>query len=111
MTPKRNVWLEQPPYYISAYEIAVKHGFVGTEEEWLESLHASVIVDPLPTENSDNVARSGGLYDLLPKVLGGDGSLVPALLLTQEEYDELLDAGEIDEHTLYLVYEAGEVEA
>jgi len=27
-----------PPYYISAYGIAVKHGFRGTEEEWLESL-------------------------------------------------------------------------
>lgn len=26
-------------YYISAYGIAVKHGFSGTEEEWLESLN------------------------------------------------------------------------
>lgn len=25
-------------YYLSAYAIAVKHGFAGTEEEWLESL-------------------------------------------------------------------------
>lgn len=25
-------------YYLSAYAIAVKHGYVGTEEEWLESL-------------------------------------------------------------------------
>ena len=25
-------------YYYSAYAIAVKHGFVGTEEEWLASL-------------------------------------------------------------------------
>lgn len=25
-------------YYISAYGIAVKHGFEGTEEEWLETL-------------------------------------------------------------------------
>ena len=29
---------ENPPYYLSPYGIAVKHGFVGTEEEWLESL-------------------------------------------------------------------------
>lgn len=28
--------------YISAYGIAVKHGFVGTEEEWLDSLKAAV---------------------------------------------------------------------
>lgn len=27
-----------PGYYYSAYGIAVKHGFKGTEEEWLESL-------------------------------------------------------------------------
>lgn len=27
---------------LSAYEIAVQHGFVGTEEEWLESLGAGV---------------------------------------------------------------------
>ena len=29
---------DHPPYYLSAYAIAVKHGFVGTEAEWLESL-------------------------------------------------------------------------
>lgn len=28
----------EPPYYLSAYSIAVKHGFRGSEEEWLESL-------------------------------------------------------------------------
>ena len=27
-----------PGYYISSYGIAVKHGFVGTEEEWLQTL-------------------------------------------------------------------------
>lgn len=27
---------------LSAYEIAVQHGFVGTEEEWLDSLGAGV---------------------------------------------------------------------
>lgn len=30
-----------PGYYISAYGIAVKHGFSGTEEEWLQSLKGS----------------------------------------------------------------------
>ncbi len=28
-------------YYLSAYGIAVKHGYVGTEEEWLESLRGA----------------------------------------------------------------------
>lgn len=27
-----------PPYYLTAYGLAVKHGFTGTEEEWLASL-------------------------------------------------------------------------
>lgn len=29
---------DHPPYYLSAYAIAVKHGFVGTETQWLASL-------------------------------------------------------------------------
>lgn len=29
---------ENPPYYLTAYGLAVKHGFTGTEKEWLESL-------------------------------------------------------------------------
>ena len=33
-----NDYYSQPPYYLTAYGIAVKHGFRGTEEEWLESL-------------------------------------------------------------------------
>lgn len=31
----------RPPYYLTAYALAVKHGFKGTEEEWLESLHGA----------------------------------------------------------------------
>lgn len=33
----------------SAYEIAVKHGFTGTEEQWLESLRAQISVDDIPS--------------------------------------------------------------
>ena len=33
-----NDYYSQPSYYLTAYGIAVKHGFRGTEEEWLESL-------------------------------------------------------------------------
>lgn len=29
---------ENPPYYLTAYGLAVKHGYTGTEEEWLASL-------------------------------------------------------------------------
>lgn len=30
-----------PPYYISAYGLAVRQGFEGTIDEWLESLHGT----------------------------------------------------------------------
>ena len=33
-----------PPYYLTAYDIAVKRGFRGTEEEWLNSLTAFALV-------------------------------------------------------------------
>lgn len=38
--PKRawDVGYEDPPYYITAYSLAVKRGFEGTVDEWLESL-------------------------------------------------------------------------
>ena len=35
---------ENPPYYLTAYGLAVKHGYTGTEEEWLASLRG----DPGP---------------------------------------------------------------
>ncbi len=37
----------EPPYYMTAYGIAVKHGFCGTEEQWLASLKG-VAGDPGP---------------------------------------------------------------
>lgn len=43
-------------YYISAYGLAVKRGFTGTIDEWLDSLKAHVHVkyaDKLPTSDSD----------------------------------------------------------
>lgn len=54
-------------YGKSAYEIALKHGFVGTEEEWLESLHADTIVleelkillgEQMTEHNTDDEAHS-----------------------------------------------------
>ena len=41
---------------ITAYDIAVKHGFNGTEEEWLESLKASSVTDE---QVADAIARCG----------------------------------------------------
>ena len=49
-------------YYLTAYGIAVKHGFQGTEAEWLASLKAEITIDDVPTSGSDNAVSSGGVY-------------------------------------------------
>lgn len=57
-------------YYLTAYGIAVKHGFVGTEEEWLESLKG----------DKGDVSITKGHYDTLPDLesahpTGSDGDI------------------------------------
>ena len=48
MGPKNNCGsLENPPYYLTAYGLAVKHGYEGTEAEWLASLKGEK-GDPAP---------------------------------------------------------------
>ena len=61
---------------LSAYEIAVAHGYTGTEEEWIESLHNvsdtdkerwnskqdALTFDNLPSQGSNNPVKSGGVY-------------------------------------------------
>ena len=57
-------------YYLTAYGLAVKHGFIGTEEEWLDSLKG---------EKGD-VSITKGHYDTLPELesahpTGSDGDI------------------------------------
>lgn len=59
---------DNPPYFLTAYGIAVKNGFQGTEEEWLASLKG---------EKGDNVLWKGQ-YDTLEDLeaahpSGGEG--------------------------------------
>ena len=42
---------ENPPYYITAYGLAVKRGFIGTEEEWLKSLRGPTGPQGIPGPN------------------------------------------------------------
>lgn len=70
----------------SAYEIAVQHGFIGTEQEWLDSLAAgekAVIVQEISSTSSNAT---------IPSALGvwnkyGDE-------LTEEEIGEILEEEE-----------------
>lgn len=65
---ERNGWRG---YYITAYGIAVKHGFKGTEEEWLESLIGYTPkrgVDYYTEEDKEEFLREIGEMAVLPHV-------------------------------------------
>lgn len=47
----------------SAYEIAVRNGFVGTEEEWLESLKATIPLYPTTGQNTDGTMTQKAITD------------------------------------------------
>lgn len=67
---------------LSAYEIAVAHGYTGTEEEWIESLHNvsdadkerwnskqdALTFDNTPTANSNNPVKSGGIKSAIDAI-------------------------------------------
>lgn len=60
----------------SAYEIAVRHGFIGTEDEWLESLQAQGSADGLrPTTYGEiyNKITNGYAVNVKDLVVGGEG--------------------------------------
>lgn len=58
--------LENPPYYVTAYGIAVKHGYQGTEEEWIheiqESAHDSSIAAAESAEAAAGSADTAEAY-------------------------------------------------
>lgn len=54
----------------SAYELAVQNGFIGTEEEWLESLHGqSPYINP-DTHTWWAYSSADGWYDTNVSILG-----------------------------------------
>ncbi len=68
---------ERAPYYITAYGLACKHGFHGTEAEWLESLHGEKGEDGQNAE----IQRSGN------KIQGRTGP--------EGEWSDLFDIDEL----------------
>ena len=63
-----------PGYYYSAYGIAVKHGFEGTEEEWLESLKGRQGEKGDPGLNQISTATETNIVG----VLSGNGNNIAA---------------------------------
>ncbi|MBQ9535160.1 MAG: hypothetical protein IJU78_04900 [Clostridia bacterium] len=59
---------EERGYYISAYAIAVKHGYEGTEEEWLASLHGEAGPKGDKGEKGDKGDKGdAGTMDITPE--------------------------------------------
>ena len=58
-----------PPYYLTAYGLAVKHGFVGSETKWLQSLKGEPgtglqIIDRFETEAELRTRYPSGVTDM-----------------------------------------------
>ncbi|MBP5308865.1 MAG: trypsin-like peptidase domain-containing protein [Clostridia bacterium] len=62
---------------VNAYDIAVKNGFNGTEEEWLKSLkgkdgdNASTVYKSLYDEACEKYGYTGDFYDFVAEFIGG----------------------------------------
>lgn len=56
-----SLW-NNPPYYITAYGLAVKHGFRGTEEQWLKSLKGDPGKDLMVVASFDTYAEMISAY-------------------------------------------------
>ncbi len=64
---------DNSPYYFSAYGLAVKHGFAGSEQEWLESLIGDSAYDLAVKQGF-----TGTLADWLASLIGPRGPVGPA---------------------------------
>lgn len=56
------------PQGLSAYEVALQNGFVGTEQEWLDSLKAEISEDEFKTINGESIVGQGNIE------IGGGGT-------------------------------------
>lgn len=74
----------------SAYSVALKNGFEGSEEEWLESLKGqSVEVEVINSENGFLLKFDSAYGELItPEIYTNDYSPI-----TIEQIDELLEGG------------------
>lgn len=60
---QNNTDIDGTTVYISAYDIAVRHGFFGTEEEWLESLKGKDGKDGKDGENATTAFSINDVYE------------------------------------------------
>ena len=51
--------------YTSLYELAVKNGYEGTEQEWLDSLGATITIGTITDDEQISVTNSGTAKDAI----------------------------------------------
>ena len=79
----------RPPYYFTAYGLAVKHGFQGTEQEWLDSLAGMKMVTAhVSGDDNSGYSSTLTLADILTARSNGspveclyDGYYLPLVML------------------------------
>ena len=68
-----------PPYYMTAYGIAVKHGYRGSEEQWLADLKHPVGAIYLSVDSTSPAVLFGGTWvEIKDKVIAAAGETYTA---------------------------------
>lgn len=70
----------------SAYEVAVDNGFEGTEQEWLDSLKAEIVVDQEYNPESENAQSGLAIAEAIANTLGIVETALDAIIAEQNSY-------------------------
>lgn len=88
----------------SAYEIAVRNGFIGTEQDWLESLRANVVLYGSVGDAVDGAMTQKAVTENLAGKVSSE-NVENIVYLTSAEYEALSVK---DPNTIYIVTDGGE---
>lgn len=88
---------DHPPYYLTAYDLAVKWGFRGTEEDWLNSLTAFAMAQAAGYEGTA-AQWLAALIDPVPEISIGevttlDGGAMATATFTGDKRKPILNLG------------------
>lgn len=86
-------WVDDPPFYLSAYGLAVKHGYAGTEKEWLASLKGDPLKPKLGTLTLGTAWRGRGPFTQPVTVTGPavTARSIVGLQPTPEQLQQLME--------------------
>lgn len=88
---------------LSAYDIAVKHGFIGSEEDWIASLKGEKGDKGDMPDMSDYYTR-GEANTLLEEKLNKSDMVI----ISDVDYEALKESGGVDENKFYFIVESND---